>query len=78
MSIILSGTAEGDQLPQFGNKVLGCYNCTMDIHGLNRNASWAELDSSYLAGVNSITLSSAVDWAVGEEIVIASSSYNHN
>lgn len=41
--ITLHGTYHGPQLPDFGNKVLGCHHCDLDIHGKKRNPTWSFL-----------------------------------
>lgn len=42
-------------LPVFGNKVLGCHNCGIDIW-TNPSLSWTELSSSAAAGTSTITI----------------------
>ena len=44
------------------------------MHGKPRNVYWTRLDSTANVGDKSITLAEPVDWKVGDEIVIASTS----
>lgn len=77
LTIILYGGYYNRQLPVFGNKVIGCHACQFDIHGKPRSRTWSELNSSISAGATTLKLVDAVDWVVGEQIVVASTSYNH-
>ena len=45
------------------------------MHGVARSPTWTELETTALPGDTQITLNTAVDWQVGEVIVIAPSSY---
>lgn len=47
------------------------------MHGIVRNPTWTELASTVNPGDNTLTLTTAVDWQVGEEIVVAATGYNH-
>ncbi len=77
LSITLHGEEFNDaQLPIFGNKVLGCYECNLEIHGSPRNPTWVELAQTANVGDTSIVLTAPVDWVAGEVIVVASSSEN--
>ena len=68
------------QIPLFGNKVIGVNFGTLDMHGINRPVTWTDLKETAAAGATSITLNDrngvALDWAVGEEIVIAPTTYS--
>lgn len=76
--ITMHGELTGKQLPEFGNKVIGCHHCTLDIHGTRKTPTWTELASTANVGAKSITLMTAVNWSVGDEIVIASTDYDYN
>ena len=78
LTFILSGDYSGKQLPEFGNKAIGCYNCHFSIHGKTRAPVWTELSETAAVGATVIKVATAVDWIAGEEIVIASSSYEHS
>ncbi len=60
-----------------GNKVIGCHECTFDIHGERRSKVWTLLSETADVSATTIKLTDVVDWAVGEEIVIASSDWQH-
>ena len=67
----------GAQLPIFGNKVIGCLECFLSMHGEVRTTTWTQLETTASAGSSTLTVQDSVDWRVGEEIVVASSSFNH-
>jgi len=63
-------------LPLFGNKCIGLTNGILDMHGPVRVPTWTTMNTTSDVGATSITLSVAVDWVAGEEIAIASTSFN--
>ncbi len=52
-----------------GPRVIGVLG-GLDLHGIPRNCSWTRLASTASAGQTSITLSQAVDWVAGDEILL--------
>lgn len=48
---------------------------TLSLHGKPKK-SWSKIGAKALAGSNSITLSEAIDWNVGDEIIITSNRKN--
>ena len=66
------------QQPMFGNKGIGCLECKFTMYGQKRNFTWTSLDTKITAGQNKLTVQDPVDWKVGESIVVASTSYDHN
>ena len=72
------GDYYGAQAPMFGNKGIGCMECYLSLHGKPRAVTWTSLATSAASGANSITVQDTVDWKVGEEIVVASSNFDHN
>ena len=62
-------------LPIFGNKVLACTYCTLDLHGPTRDPTWTQLETTAEAGTNRITLQRKVDWKVDELISVASTDF---
>jgi hypothetical protein len=72
----MHGNVYDPYLPIYGNKVIGVRFGTLDMHGIERTPTWTLLHASVAKGATRITLAEAVDWAVGEEIAIASTSYN--
>jgi G8 domain len=75
LTITMHSDRKSPELPIFGNKVIGMYGGVLDIHGVPRYPTWTELDFTAEAGVTAITLKTAVDWKVGEHIVIAPTGY---
>lgn len=51
-------------------------NGTLDIHGASTLRTWTRLRSTANADKSTIRLKKKVDWPVGSQIVIASTSYN--
>ena len=48
----------------------------LELHGSAHSVHWTELAESAPSGSNQLTLSTAVDWDVGDEIVVSTTSYN--
>jgi hypothetical protein len=51
--------------------------CTLDIHGVKRSKTWTILAKTAEIGDSIIQLAEQVDWTSNEEIVIASTNWNH-
>jgi len=47
------------------------------MHGIPRTKTWTELAATLEIGSNEITVTETTDWLVGDEIVVASTSYDH-
>jgi hypothetical protein len=77
LNFVLYGGYYGKQQPMFGNKGIGCLNCKFSMYGQPRNKTWTTLAATVNPGDTSLTLSEAVDWQVGEVIVVASTSFEH-
>ncbi|XP_071944841.1 fibrocystin-L-like [Antedon mediterranea] len=60
--------------PNLGAKVLGVFG-RLEMHGISPNITWTQLSSSLIAGDDIIYLKENVTWQVGDEIVVASTSY---
>jgi G8 domain len=82
--ITLTGTDEsinviGEGTMKLGTKFLGTYmgNSRLELHGARRDAlSWTKLSANLAAGATSLSvLDDPRTWRVGDEIVIASSSF---
>lgn len=71
----MHSTKDSPELPIFGNKVIAMYDGTLDLHGVPRHPTWTTLDTTSEIGSNTITLIEAVDWQVGERIVVAPTGY---
>mgnify|MGYP000848967768 FL=1 len=67
----------GKQQPMFGNKGIGCMNCHFYMYGVPRPVTWTTLNATVLPGATTLTLNDNVDWMVGEQIVVASTSFFH-
>lgn len=65
-------------LPIYGNKVIGCRFCTLEMHGIERNLVWTRLAHTADVGATSITLIEEVDWVAGEEIAIAGTGWHND
>lgn len=63
-------------LPIYGNKVIGCRFCELDMHGPERIPTWTFLDQTAEANSTQITLHKEVDWVAGELIAVASTDFN--
>jgi hypothetical protein len=77
VTITMHGSVTDPYLPIYGNKVIGVRFGTLDMHGPVRTPTWTMLETTVEANSNVITLQEAVDWQVGEQIAIASTSYEH-
>ncbi len=51
-----------------GPRVIGVLG-GLDLHGIPHNVSWTRLAAPALAGQSTVTLSEAVDWVAGDEIL---------
>ncbi|XP_062385127.1 fibrocystin-L-like [Sardina pilchardus] len=61
--------------PNQGSKVLGVFG-TLELYGKPHNVYHSKLASTAGAGTNTLTLRQAVDWQVGDEVVISTTSYD--
>lgn len=75
ITITIHGNRESPALPNYGNKFIAIRNGVLDIHGDPRTPSWTLLETTAIIGATSITLQESVNWKVGEQIVIATTSY---
>jgi len=80
ITITMHSTKYSPNLPIFGNKVIGVHYGVLEMHGLERSKTWTDLKETAAIGATSITLNDvtgdALDWQVGEEIVIASTNFS--
>lgn len=64
-------------MPEFGNKVIGCHHCTIDLHGLAKSPTWTELDATVSAGDTTLKLVEVVtNWNVGDQLVLAATGFD--
>ena len=78
LTITLHGRKYDPSIPIYGNKVFAGRFATIDIHGLDRQVSWTNLDTTAAAGSNSLILIREVDWQVGEKIMVTSTSFERD
>ena len=77
LTITMHGSRYDPQLPTFGNKNIALREGIIDLNGVPRTPTWTFLEKSVSSGDTTITLLRTVDWKVGEEIVLASSTLEH-
>ncbi|XP_053468790.1 PKHD1 like 1, tandem duplicate 1 [Ictalurus furcatus] len=58
-----------------GSKVLGVFG-GLDLYGMPHRVYHTKLGSTAMAGSNSLSLQEPVDWQVGDEIVLSTTSYD--
>ena len=56
ITITLHSGLRDPYLPIYGNKVIGCRYCTLDLHGPKREPVWTMLEKTAEKGSNTITL----------------------
>ncbi|XP_044191170.1 PKHD1 like 1, tandem duplicate 1 [Thunnus albacares] len=61
--------------PNQGSKVLGVFG-TLELYGQPHNVYHTKLAATADAGSNSLRLTQSVDWKVGDEVAISTTSYN--
>jgi hypothetical protein len=76
LAITMHSKIDSPYLPIYGNKCIGLRFGTLDMHGVAKTPTWTVMDSTVEKGASSITLHEKVNWVVGDEIAIASTSYN--
>jgi len=76
ITITMYGTISDPYLPLYGNKCIGLREATLDMHGAVKQPTWTVMKDTAEAGSSTITLNMPVDWVVGDEISIASTSFN--
>ena len=72
------GKMSGKQQPVVGNKGIGCIECKLSMYGKERTKTWTTLAATISVGDTSFTVNEPVDWVAGEEIVVASTDFDHN
>jgi cell migration-inducing and hyaluronan-binding protein len=79
LTITMHGKEFGTTLPTFGNKVLAVKGGQLEMHGRPRSIAWTDLEVTVEKGSSRITVrkpeGKLFDWAVGDEIVIASTDF---
>jgi hypothetical protein len=76
-TITLTGSDKTQNVMEMGTKVLGAMGGgRIDLHGEPRGPSWVRLNQNAVAGTRQIVLDRAVEWRVGDRIVIASTDFD--
>ncbi|MCU0494773.1 MAG: plastocyanin/azurin family copper-binding protein, partial [Chloroflexaceae bacterium] len=77
--ITLTGAATDENVMEMGSKFLGAMaGGTIDMHSSSAaKLSWTKLAQTAQPGATSIQLLEATRWAVGDEIVLAPTGYDH-
>ncbi|KAK7468036.1 hypothetical protein BaRGS_00036740, partial [Batillaria attramentaria] len=75
--IKLYGHPRSRELPIYGAKVLALRNGTLDLHGHPTPVTWTHLASTAAVGATQITLTTRVNWKVGDQIVLPSTGHRH-
>jgi hypothetical protein len=82
ITITMHGDVSSPAIPTYGNKNIAVRKGELHLVGKERKVTWTMLDKTADIGATEITLQAQLgtgfDWAVGEEIVIASTSFDHN
>lgn len=78
LTFIMYGSYYGKQQPMFGNKGIGCMECKFSMYGTPRLRTWTVISSTINIGDTTFSVQDSVDWKVGEEIVVASTEFDHN
>jgi hypothetical protein len=76
LTITMHSKMDDPYLPIYGNKCIGLRYGTLDMHGVAKTPTWTVMESTVEKGATSITLHKKVNWVAGDEIAIASTSYN--
>lgn len=74
--VTLHGEKSDMTMPDMGNKLIGAFTGTVDIHGKKRQPTWTLLGATVLPGATTLTLVEPVDWEVGEIIIITPTDTN--
>ena len=63
--------------PVYGSKMLAVYETGIwEVHGKGRNIMWTKTASTIHKGDSSFTTIDAVDWKVGDKIIICTTDYD--
>ena len=72
--VTLTGTDANLDLMGMGTKFLGAMGGTISLHGKSNLRAWSKLAQSAAKGANNLQVVDTTGWAVGDSIVMASSS----
>ena len=75
-TLTLTGSDPGTLTAEVGTKVLAILpGGTLDLHG-QRRLSWTRLAATAAAGAATLSLQDAVDWRIGDRVVVASTDFD--
>jgi G8 domain/IPT/TIG domain len=75
-TITLRGArATAREIPTYGAKVLAVRYGSLDLHGAPREPTWTRLAATAEPGSWSLTVDTATNWRLGDEVAIASSAW---
>ncbi len=74
-SITLTDNVPGEDINTMGDRGIMLMRGTLNLHGSTDN-TWSKLSATAEKGATSITVLDASGWAVGDEIVLASTDFN--
>jgi cell migration-inducing and hyaluronan-binding protein len=74
-SITLTDNVPGEDINTMGDRGIMLMRGTLNLHGSTDN-TWSKLSATAEKGATSITVLDAAGWAVGDEIVLASTDYD--
>ena len=78
LEIELFGTPSDSEIPIYGNKMIGVREGLLELNGCPLTRTWTVLNGSINAGERTLTVVDDIsDWSVGDIIVIASTSFEH-
>jgi hypothetical protein len=75
LTITMSSTIDSPYIPIYGNKCIGLRHGILDMHGVAKTPTWTVMESTVEVGATEIQIQGEINWAVGDEISIASTSY---
>jgi hypothetical protein len=76
LTITMHSKIDDPYLPIYGNKAIGLRFGVLDMHGVPKTPTWTVMEQTVEKGASSIQLHEAVNWVAGDEISVASTSYN--
>ncbi|CAG9312591.1 unnamed protein product [Blepharisma stoltei] len=77
-TITIHGDRSSALLPYYGSQFIAVRGGVLDIHGVARTPAWTFIDGTIAPDDTTFKVAETVDWAAGEVIAIASTSYDHN
>jgi len=76
LTVTMHSKIDDPYIPIYGNKCIGLRFGVLDMHGVAKTPTWTTMEATVERGATSIQLTEKVNWVVGDQISIASTSYN--